>query len=472
MAATCATYPPCPATPCSAGDIAGAARWQRLASWASDDARLQRRLRRQLRERTGWSAAEADAAILEYLRFCAIAAERGGRVTPSPAIDEVWHLHLTYTRDYWLDFCPHRLGFALHHQPAFGDAGEAQRLRDDYAETLHAYAGRFGMPPTRWWPPRWQRGDRATRRRGGRLAALALWLPSTAAASPLAGTPLDWRGPEFLALYLVLGVIAITLSLLLRWQQRHAAGHSAQGSSPSVWELAYLAGGAERVVDAAVAELHRQQAVVWDPAQRRLLPGPASPPSDPLLVAVLGQLVERTPDIARAARASVLAGLRGALQRRGWWFSAAEAQRIALLSALPLAALAVFGAAKVVVGLLRERPVALLVVLCVLTAVAALVAFLARPGITPAGQRVLREARGRHALTVRAHRGEQVALAVALGGTAVLAGTALAGYHALRQPASSADGGTSSSDSSDSSSSSDAGDGGGSGCGGCGGGGD
>jgi hypothetical protein len=31
-------------------------------------------------------------------------------VTPSEQVDQVWHLHLTYTRSYWDEFCPNVLG--------------------------------------------------------------------------------------------------------------------------------------------------------------------------------------------------------------------------------------------------------------------------------------------------------------------------------------------------------------------------
>lgn len=461
-----------PDLPCAsrAGDT-HRARWQRLCSWPQDDPLLQRRFLQQLRAATGWSAGEATQAIEEYRRFCCIAAEREGRVAPSPAIDAVWHLHLTYTRDYWLDFCPRRLRFALHHQPALGRPGEALRLRDDYADTLHAYAARFGLPAERWWPATARTPSPAGwRTRLARLCGLALLLPTPALASPLAGTPLDWRGPEFLALYLVLAAVALVGGLACRALLLRQLPEGSQRGATATWEIAFLAGGAERVVDSAVAELHRLGAIAWDERQRRFVRGSAAPPQDAVLAAVHGHLLERAPDVGRAARTSALAALRSALQRRGWWCDPAQAQRIALFSALPLASVSVFGLAKVAVGILRDRPVALLVLLCALTVVAAIVFAFNRPGITPAGKRALQQAREGNALALRAHRPEQVALAVALGGTAVLAGTALAAYHDFRQPPASSDSGTSSS--SDSSSSDGGSSDGGSGCGGCGGGGD
>jgi len=264
--------------------------------------------------------------------------------------------------------------------------------------------------------------------------AIALLLPKPVVAGLIAGTPLDWAGPEFLALFCVLFAAATMLSMAWRaWLLRSLPAGTGIGQ-PDTWELAYLAGGPERVVDSAVAELHRLDTVVWEAQTRRFLPGAKPAPDDPLLEAVRAQLIGGAPDVTRASRSSALARIRSQLQRRTWWCAEADGRRIALLSALPFLALTLFGASKVVVGLLRDRPVAILVFLCVAAMIAALVCSLKRPGITPRGKKVLREARSHHALTVRTHRREQVAMAVALGGTAVLSGTALAGYHAFRHP--------------------------------------
>lgn len=440
------------------------ARTARILAWAEANPALQRRFRQQLGERCGWSAERCARAITEYLRFCAVAAELGGRAVPSQAVDEVWHLHLTWTRDYWDDFCPRRLGLALHHQPATGGSDERERLRLAYADTLHAYARCFGDPDPAWWPAfAAARPERRWRRLA--IAALGLLLPAGAATAWTSGTPLDWRGPEFLQLYLVLAAACLVFSLGWRlWQRsRPQVASSPQGQEPPIWQLAYLSGGPRGVVDSAAASLYEAGAIDWDAQRREIVQRKQDPPEDPLLRALLPHLAGPSTRLGSAEKSSAIERIREQLIRMGWWLSADASQRIARISALPWWLLSVLGLLKIGIGIARDKPVALLVLLVILSLVAALAFQFSRPGISAAGRRALAHFRGRHAVATRAPRAGQLGLAVALGGTAVLAATGFADYHTLRHPPSSGDA-SGSSDSSDGGS-----DGGGSGCGGCGG---
>ena len=106
-----------------------------------------------LARENGWSLAEAERVIGEYRRFCYLAVRAGHQVTPSDAVDQAWHLHLTYSRDYWHRFCPDALGMDLHHGPTAGGAAEAALYYEQYAETLRSYERLFGeTPPADLWP--------------------------------------------------------------------------------------------------------------------------------------------------------------------------------------------------------------------------------------------------------------------------------------------------------------------------------
>ena len=77
----------------------------------------------------------------------------GHPVTPSDAVDQAWHLHLCYTRDYWQRFCPDVLGRDLHHGPTAGGRIEEHRYFDQYAATLASYESVFGeAAPVDLWP--------------------------------------------------------------------------------------------------------------------------------------------------------------------------------------------------------------------------------------------------------------------------------------------------------------------------------
>lgn len=94
-----------------------------------------------------WNLHHAERVIGEYKRFCYLAMTAGHEVTPSDAVDQAWHLHLTYSRDYWQIFCPMVLQANLHHGPTKGGPIERDRFYHQYAATLSSYETAFGAPP-------------------------------------------------------------------------------------------------------------------------------------------------------------------------------------------------------------------------------------------------------------------------------------------------------------------------------------
>ncbi|ESQ78163.1 hypothetical protein AEYBE204_15090 [Asticcacaulis sp. YBE204] len=105
----------------------------------------------------GWSVGFAELAMEEYRKFIYLACVSGRSLTPSDAVDQVWHLHLTYSYDYWEVFCPQVLGRKLHHGPTQGGAAEGAKYRTYYSETLDLYREAFGEPPPALWPPETRR---------------------------------------------------------------------------------------------------------------------------------------------------------------------------------------------------------------------------------------------------------------------------------------------------------------------------
>jgi hypothetical protein len=66
-----------------------------------------------LAKENGWDIEYTNRVIQEYRKFVFLAVVAGHMVTPSEQVDQVWHLHLTYTHSYWDEFCPNVLGQPL-----------------------------------------------------------------------------------------------------------------------------------------------------------------------------------------------------------------------------------------------------------------------------------------------------------------------------------------------------------------------
>ncbi|MDQ6433152.1 hypothetical protein RB623_03700 [Mesorhizobium sp. LHD-90] len=100
-----------------------------------------------------WSDGYATEVIGEYKRFIYLVCISDGTLTPSRDVDEAWHLHLSYTRDYWERFCRDTLKRDLHHTPTEGGQAEAGKFAELYNDTLRAYRAEFReKPPRLIWP--------------------------------------------------------------------------------------------------------------------------------------------------------------------------------------------------------------------------------------------------------------------------------------------------------------------------------
>jgi hypothetical protein len=133
--------------------------WNRLSALDFDAAEAALPFSKRLAQENGWSAAFAGRAIEEYRKFCFLAVHAGHPVTPSDEVDQVWHLHLLYSRHYWENLCRDALERPLHHGPTQGGAAEDHKFNEWYGATLDSYRRYFGEPPEDLWPAAEQRFD-------------------------------------------------------------------------------------------------------------------------------------------------------------------------------------------------------------------------------------------------------------------------------------------------------------------------
>jgi len=127
--------------------------WERIQAFRFDEGNPAFPFAARLARDNGWSAGFTARTIREYRRFTFLAVAAGHPVTPSDQVDQAWHLHLLYTRNYWDTFCNEALQRPLHHGPTKGGASEREKFNDWYGKTLESYRRFFGEdPPADIWP--------------------------------------------------------------------------------------------------------------------------------------------------------------------------------------------------------------------------------------------------------------------------------------------------------------------------------
>jgi len=127
--------------------------WQRIQAFDIDNSGDEFPFSARLARENGWSHEQTWGAIEEYKKFIYLLCVSPSSLTPSEVVDQVWHLHLVYTRSYWASLCDGVLGRPIHHEPTTGGQAQARLFEDQYAQTLSLYEAEFGYePPAQFWP--------------------------------------------------------------------------------------------------------------------------------------------------------------------------------------------------------------------------------------------------------------------------------------------------------------------------------
>lgn len=261
----------------------------------------------------------------------------------------------------------------------------------------------------------------------------------------------DWTGGPFLTLYIALLLIVILLGIVIpgrMWPE----GRNRPVSDPE--QLAYLSGGSARLAETVTARLLAAKSLALGAKGKLdILSHSAATRAETGVLALTAPLDWSR--IERAVRPQA-SRIQSDLERAGLMLDRDERANLRYWALLPYAMLLMFGATKLAIGEARDRPVGFLIALLVVTAILALIRAGTIARLTRAGTEALTTARKNADRIRRAPQTGETAMAVALFGTAVLAGSEFDAFHKLR--AASGDGGGSGGDSGS--------DGGGSGCGG------
>lgn len=126
--------------------------WNKLKSFKLDEKDAQLTFSDRLARENGWNKNYTLRVIEEYKKFLFMCCTSPTSVTPSDPVDQVWHLHLTYTKSYWTDLCKNTLNTEIHHNPTKGGENERQKFNSFYTGIQKLYKEKFGTapPPDIW----------------------------------------------------------------------------------------------------------------------------------------------------------------------------------------------------------------------------------------------------------------------------------------------------------------------------------
>ncbi|MBD2621899.1 TIGR04222 domain-containing membrane protein [Microcystis flos-aquae FACHB-1344] len=493
--------------------------YKRIQAFALDRPDSQLSFSQRLAKDNGWSLGYTQRAIEEYKKFIFLAVAAGHPVTPSDQIDQVWHLHLTYTRLYWQEFCPKILQTTLHHEPTRGGSSEQLKFGSWYSKTLESYEQFFGhIPPIDIWPKPKDRFGRDLHfirintqqswvlskpnltiflkpqlRKIGIftfLAFLSLMITGCQIISQIPN-PMNFTGPEFLTFYISLGVMGIALAAWLRFSLCLVSTNTKQQPDLNTYEIAFLAGGNHRLIMAAITSLVKQGYVEvlkekspFGRTQSKLVvTGKIDAIADPVEKAVAQDILATDGAIEQVFRKStgMKDSIRARLEQLGLFLSDAQAFKAQIYPSLIVVILLGIGLCKMAVGISRDKPVGLLLI-CIFGLLVLGARFFVKPQRSRYGEIIFKDLRNRlQPLKTANSSDSELVLAVAFfGATVLMADTALADLYQMLTPtavaSSGSDGGSGGSSGSDGGSGggSDGGSGGSDGgsdggCGGCGG---
>lgn len=129
--------------------------WQKINSFPIDDPASFFPFSRKLAQENNWDKDFSQRAIREYKRFIYLCCVLPEGASPPPIVDEVWHLHILYSENYWEAFCDKTLGRKIHHQPSGGGPEEKEKHVNWLGTTIENYRLIFDEDPPE---DIWQKG--------------------------------------------------------------------------------------------------------------------------------------------------------------------------------------------------------------------------------------------------------------------------------------------------------------------------
>lgn len=247
--------------------------WSAIQQFPLNDPNAAITFQQKLAAKQNWSSSYTEMVIEEYRKFLFLCCISPNGASPSQAVDEAWHLHLTYTVSYWTDLCKNTLHKDIHHHPSRGGDEEDHKHRDWYAETLQLYQSVFGSPPPLaiWPPPKnteppFEEPVPTTGNIVKLLIVLLLLFPFALIwFSYGTAFPFSLRGPQFLIFLPILTICSILCYLLIQNEKvKHfpALADNWFPQEATAFETAQFLYGRKRFMQTAIVDLIRRNLLV------------------------------------------------------------------------------------------------------------------------------------------------------------------------------------------------------------------
>lgn len=444
-------------------DTQQSALYERIQAFSLDQDGAKLTFTRRLARDNGWSMDYARRIVEEYKKFAFLAVTAGHPVTPSDQVDQVWHLHLSYTRSYWQDFCPNVLQTPLHHEPTQGGTAEQTKFDQWYNKTLDSYRQFFGEAPVEIWPDASDRFGRDLHflrvntqqnwviaklswrmvqqnvahltqiiQRNNPVKQFPILAVSFLLALAIAGCqlnssipdPLTFTAAQFLLFYPALTFVAILMAVLLRQALRLPSGKASQFYEKlDPYETAYLLNGAPHTVWTVIVQLMQRGVVTLQLLKRDFaIEGTPGRLANPLEQVALDAIADNGQPHRVFRKVGKATGpIRARLQQMNLLVSPGQAIQAQVFPALIIFAVLGLGLVRVNLGIARGRPVGYLMAMCIVVAVIGISFCLFPVHRSRLGDRVLQQLKSQFPKgTTFASDDPELPLAFALLGSSIL----------------------------------------------------
>jgi hypothetical protein len=236
--------------------------WEKIQNFNFDDQNSSYPFSKKLATENNWSEFFTLKAIAEYRKFIFLCCISPTGASPSDTVDKVWHLHLTYTKNYWEDFCRKTLQQDIHHHPSKGGTEEKTKHGNWYSETLSMYETVFKTkPPADIWPPGAAAepeaitGDIYDKKF---LQQFVLIFLSAMALLIFLINPYRSKGAEFLEFYLTVAVGGIIVTLILQQNKSARLQEMVFANLPAgftLYQITHFLQGPHRCYQTALVDL-------------------------------------------------------------------------------------------------------------------------------------------------------------------------------------------------------------------------